>query len=115
MIFGEVCLMTNDVQRLAGFYKSILNTTSDCESEVHQIIHVNGATLSIYNDGKVRLGKNENLVIAFTVDNVDEEYERLIKLSVKVLEPPTTRPWGARNMIFEDPDGNQVAFRCFPK
>lgn len=30
-------------------------------------------------------------------------------------EPPTQRPWGARNMSFLDPDGNLITFRSFPK
>jgi predicted enzyme related to lactoylglutathione lyase len=114
MIFAEVCLKTNNVRRLADFYKIILNTTSDCDDDVHQIIHTSGATLSIYNDGNVIENKNYNLALAFTVESVDDEYQRLGGMGVKILEPPTTRPWGARNMLFEDPDGNQIAFRCFP-
>lgn len=114
MIFAEVCLRTTNVPRLAEFYKKVLGVTSDCEDEVHQLLMSEGAKLSIYNDGKVREVKNENLFLAFTVDDVDDEFMNLQSLGVKILEPPTTRPWGARNMIFEDPDGNQVAFRCFP-
>jgi predicted enzyme related to lactoylglutathione lyase len=114
MIFAEVCLLTKNVPELAEFYKTVLKTTSDCNDDIHQAIMTNGAMLTIYNNGEVSDNKNKNMVIAFTVDNVDEEYERLIGLGIKILEPPTTRPWGARNMIFEDPDGNQVVFRCFP-
>lgn len=106
--------MTTNVPRLAEFYKMILKTTTDCDDEVHQMLITSGARLSIYNDGKVKNTRNENLVIAFTVDNVDEEFERLTQYGVNIIEPPTARPWGARNMIFEDPDGNRVAFRCFP-
>jgi len=114
MIFAEVCLLTTNVSRLAEFYKKILQTTSDCDDEIHQAIMTAGAALTIYNNGNVKKGKNENMVIAFTVDNVDEEFIRLQQLGVKVIEPPTTRPWGARNMLFDDPDGNHVVFRSLP-
>ena len=30
------------------------------------------------------------------------------------LEKPETRPWGARNMSFYDPDGNVVYIRSLP-
>ncbi len=115
MIFAEVSLLTKNVPGLAEFYKTLLKTTSDCDDDIHQAIMTNGAMLSIYNNGEVTDNKNVNIVIAFTVDDVDEEYKRLMELGVKILDPPTTRPWGARNMRFLDPDGNQVVFRCFPE
>lgn len=111
MILAEVGLCTNDVKRLSNFYKSILNTKSDCDDDVHQTLLVNGIPLSIYNDGTIKNNANENICIAFTVENVDEAFERLKELNVKVIEPPTTRPWGARNMHFCDPDGNHIYFR----
>ncbi len=114
MNLAEVCLLTKDVPGLAAFYKKILKTASDCEDDVHQAIKTDGALLTIYNNGEVSDNKNENLFLAFTVDDVEEEYKRLKGIGVKILEPPTTRPWGARNLIFEDPDGNRVAFRSFP-
>lgn len=114
MIFAEVCLMTTNVPRLAEFYKMVLKTTSDCDDDIHQAIKTTGVALTIYNNGKVKNSKNENMVIAFTVENVDEEFERLNQLGVKITELPTTRSWGARNMYFEDPDGNHVVFRSFP-
>ena len=57
---------------------------------------------------------NQNMCIAFTVDNVDAEYDKLKKLGVNIIEPPITRPWGARNMHFCDPYGNHIYFRSFP-
>lgn len=79
MFLAEVCLLTNDVLRLAEFYKVVLNTTSDCDDEAHQVILINGAgaTLTIYNDGKEKNNSNQNICIAFTVEDVDFEYERL--------------------------------------
>ena len=53
--------------------------------------------------------------MAFTVDNVDDEFVRLTSLGIKIIDEPTMRPWGAKNMRFCDPDGNFVVFRSFPK
>lgn len=114
MLFSGICLLTKDVQRLSDFYQKILQTTSDCDDEIHQEIQTQGAFLAIlkYDDAN---GGNLNMNMAFTVDDVDTEYLRLKELGVEILDEPTTRPWGARNMRFCDPDGNYIVFRSFPK
>ena len=115
MKIGEVCILTSDVIRLANFYKTLLNIDNDCNDNVHQFILSEETTLTIFNDGIERENICRNICIAFTVDDVDVEFERLKSLGVKILEPPTVRPWGAKNMSFADPDGNSVVFRSFSK
>jgi predicted enzyme related to lactoylglutathione lyase len=115
MILGEVCLGTNDVIRLADFYRKVLNITSDCKDEVHQFIISEGTTLTVYNDGTVKNNQNQNISLAFTVGDVEEEYERLLKLEISIVDGPKLQPWGAKNMHFMDPDGNHIYFRSFPK
>lgn len=115
MFLAEVCLETNDVLKLAGFYKDLLGVCDDCKDEVHQLIKEGEVALTVYNDGSVKDNQNRNISIAFTVVDVDKEYERLLKMGIEIIEPPTTRPWGARNMHFCDPDGNHVYFRSFLK
>lgn len=115
MKLGEVCIQTNDVIKIADFYRSILKISSDCKDEVHQYIITEGTTLTVYNDGQVKSNQNGNISIAFTVDNVHEEYERLLKIGVNIIDPPKLQPWGATNMHFSDPDGNHIYFRCLPK
>lgn len=115
MLFAGICLRTKDVCRLSDFYKTILQTTSDCDDSVHQEITTEGAALAI-----LKVETDENIInnavsLAFTVDDVDMEFERLQQLGIKIIEPPTVRPWGAKNMMFTDPDGNDVVFRSFPK
>ena len=55
------------------------------------------------------------MCLAFTVDDIDKEYRRVVSLGAEVIEPPAVRPWGAVNMRFADPDGNIVYLRSFPK
>ncbi|MCL2884760.1 MAG: VOC family protein [Oscillospiraceae bacterium] len=114
MIFAGICLRTPNVQRLSAFYQAVLQTTSDGNDDIHQEIHTQGAALAILKVDTEVPG-NANLSLAFTVDDVDKEYERLRTLQVTVIDPPTTRPWGARDMMFADPDGNHAVFRSFLK
>lgn len=115
MKLGEVGFLTNDVIRLADFYKFLLGTDNGSGDGVHQTIIAEETMLTIYNDGTVKNNQNQNICIAFTVDNVDEEYERLLEKGMKIIDKPITRPWGARNMSLLDPDGNTVYLRSFPE
>ncbi len=114
MDFSGVCLLTKDVRRLSDFYQKVLQTSADCDDEIHQEIHTQGAYLAILKYENAD-GGNPNMNMAFTVDDVDAEYLRLGKLGIEILDEPTDRPWGARNMRFCDPDGNYVVFRGFPR
>lgn len=117
MFLSEVCIETNNVIQTANFYRAIMNVQPDenCNDEVHQFITTEGVTLTVYNDGRQKNNNNQNISIAFTVDDVDVEYERLKKLGIPIIDPPTVRPWGTKNMHFCDPDGNHIYFRSFPK
>ncbi len=115
MKVGEVCLMTNDVIRLSNFYKMLFNIDNGSDDTVHQFIISEETTLTVYNDGIERKTNAHNICIAFTVDDVDSDFERLKALGVEIVEPPMVRPWGAKNMSFLDPDNNLITFRCFPK
>lgn len=84
------------------------------DDEFHQFIITEGTALTISNDGTVRNNQNQNMCLAFTVDDIDREYERVQALGARIVEPPAKRPWGAVNMSFYDPDNNMVFFRCFP-
>ncbi len=114
MVFSGLCLITKDVKRLSNFYKMILMTTSDCDDEIHQEILTEGAALAILRCEEASSVGNASMSMAFTVDDVDAEFVRLQNLGVTIIDPPITRPWGARNMRFYDPDGNSIVFRNFP-
>lgn len=115
MRLGEVVLFTNNVKRMADFYKNLLGVNNDSDDAVHQVIIADETMLTIYNDGTKKNNLNQNISIVFTVDDVDSEYKRLISHGVDIIEAPKTRPWGARNMNFYDPDKNTVYLRSFLK
>lgn len=114
MKVGEVCLLTSDVIRLSNFYKMIFNTDNGSNDNIHQFIISEETTMAVYNDGIERKTNPHNICIAFTVDDVDIEFEKLKALGVEIVEPPIVRPCGAKNMSFLDPYNNLITFRCFP-
>ena len=48
----------------------------------------------VYNDGTVKNNQNQNICLAFTVDDIENEYRKLQALGVRIIEPPTKRPLG---------------------
>lgn len=113
MRIGEVGLLSNDVVKLANFYKSFLGIDNGSNDTVHQTIIADETMLTIYNDNSIKSNCNQNMCLAFTVANVDEEYNKLLNLGVEIIEKPITRPWGAKNMSFYDPDRNVIYLRSF--
>lgn len=114
MKIGEVCLQTNDVIRLADFYKQLLGVDNDSNDEIHQAIISEETMLTIYNDGTKKNNLNKNISLAFTVEDIEQEYQRVLALGAEIIEKPTARPWGAINMSFYDPDRNVIYLRSFP-
>jgi len=112
-------IVTEDVERSADFYCALVGTSvplneyyvevptgassvgfSKCRfTEEHS--PAGGCTVSL---GAVR----GEIILDFVVDDVDEEYERIARLGVEWVLPPTTQPWGARSMLFRDPEGHLV-------
>ena len=113
MIIGEVCLMTNNVRELADFYKQLLEIDNNSNDDTHQFIISEGTTLTVYNDGTVKNNQNQNICLAFTVEDIEKGYRKVQALGARIIEPPTKRPWGAVNMSFYDPDNNVVYLRQF--
>ena len=115
MTIGEVCLLTNDVTGLAGFYRQLPGVENGSDDETHQFILSDGTALTVYTDGTVKNNPSRNICLAFTVDDIDREYEKVPALGAKIIEPPAKRPWGAVNMSFPDPDNIMIFFRSFPE
>ena len=115
MKIGEVCLLTNNVLRLASFYRQLLGVEESSSDETHQFDLVEKTSLTVYNDGTDKNNQNQNICLAFTVDDIEKEYEKVLSMGARIIEPPAKRPWGAINMSFYDPDNNIVYLRSFPK
>lgn len=50
-------------------------------------------------------GAADGLLVVFTVDDIDEQYERLRGEGVEIVTPIETEPWGERFFQMSDPNG----------
>ena len=112
-------IVTDDVAGLAAFYARLVGTPVALNE---YYVEVPAGAMSVgfsrrrfteyQEDQAARSGRPESrrdeIVLDFMVDDVDQEFERIDRLGVDWVLPPTTQPWGNRSMVFRDPEGNLV-------
>ncbi|RCX21437.1 putative enzyme related to lactoylglutathione lyase [Fontibacillus phaseoli] len=111
----EVGLISNQVRIMSEFYAKVLGVKGD---DFFAEIRTGGVKVAVFSsEGMERLAPDcmrgagyGSFTLGFQVDNVDVEFERLKRLNVDIVKPPTSRPWGARSFWFRDPDGNIMNF-----
>jgi predicted enzyme related to lactoylglutathione lyase len=113
-------IVTDDVERLAGFYARLLGVPVAL-NEYYVEVQAGPASVGFSrprfteyrdDDSQQAAGagrqRRDEVILDFLVDDVDVEYPRVAALGVEWVMPPTTQPWGNRSMIFRDPAGNLV-------
>lgn len=121
-------IVTNDVAGLAAFYAGLVGTPvalNDYYVEVHtgaMSIGFSRRRFTEYQEDQEeraarsgRPDRQDEIVLDFLVDDVDQEFERVKRLGVDWVLEPTTQPWGNRSMVFRDPEGNLVNIFSRPK
>lgn len=112
----HVCVITGNVARLRDFYAQVLQMAPTTDRPEYVEFAFNGSALSLYDANAFQEyaqdaalpGRNRSVMVEFRVDDVDAEYERLLRLQIDWVKPPSTQPWGNRSTYFRDPDGNLV-------
>ncbi|MQY29286.1 VOC family protein [Nocardia aurantia] len=112
----SIRLITDDIQRLAGFYEHVTGIEASWATPDFAEIGTSAGALAIgssrtvalFAAGSVRPADNHTAIIEFLVADVDAEYRRLRDVVEDFVTEPTTLPWGNRSLLFRDPDGNLV-------
>jgi predicted enzyme related to lactoylglutathione lyase len=123
MELTQTRLVTSDVAGLASFYAALVGVhivANDYYVEVptgaasvafsrRHFIEPDGLTVPSPCTAA------DKVILDFQVDNIDRHYERVDRLCVTWIMPPTTQPWGRRSMMFRDPEGNLVNLCSAPE
>ena len=111
MLSSRVLLRPVDLDRSIAFYRDRLGLAIYREfgDGDHRgvVFFLGGGLLEV--SGRSAQAAGENLELWFQVRDVDAEGERLEAAGIEVLRPPTTEPWGLREMWIADPDGMRIA------
>jgi catechol 2,3-dioxygenase-like lactoylglutathione lyase family enzyme len=116
--FVSIRIITEDVQRLTGFYEQATGHQATWGNENFAEIGTAAGTLAIastrtvpvFAPGAARGADNHSIIIEFLVDDVDAVHQQLTGFVEEFVNQPTTMPWGNRSLLFRDPDGNLVNF-----
>lgn len=113
--FTGICLITEDVTSLAGFYAALLDRSVTGDA-TFATVSAPGATMSIFSveameqmaPGSALDAGRGAVTIEWEVDDVNAWHLRLRASGTSVVKPPTTQPWGRRSVWVPDPDGNII-------
>jgi predicted enzyme related to lactoylglutathione lyase len=116
MQLASVRIITDDLDRLVGFYEQVTGVQAERPAPVFAELVVGGCTLAIghsqtvqlFGGDSARAADNHSVIIEFRVEDVDAVYQRLQPVVEAWVQEPTTMPWGNRSILFRDPDGNLV-------
>lgn len=111
-------IITEDINRLVGFYEKVTGLTAKWHTEDFAEIGTTSCTLAIgstktlalFGDKIAEPAANKSVIIEFLVDDVDNSYESVKNTTEDILQQPVTMPWGNRSILFRDPDGNLINF-----
>jgi predicted enzyme related to lactoylglutathione lyase len=111
-------IITEDINRLVGFYEKVTGLTAKWHTEDFAEIGTASCmlaigstkTLALFGDKIAEPAANKSVIIEFLVDDVDKSYELVKDTTEDILQQPVTMPWGNRSILFRDPDGNLINF-----
>ncbi|HEV3164271.1 MAG TPA: VOC family protein [Isosphaeraceae bacterium] len=94
-----------DVDRSLEFYKRIPGVS---------VLFERPGRFALLQVGKGRLGLLNydagRFHVEFETSDLNAAYEELRASGLEPLSPPTDRPWGERDFLVTDPDGNVLEF-----
>jgi predicted enzyme related to lactoylglutathione lyase len=110
--------ITDDLKRLVTFYEQVTGIAATWYTDDFAELATPSCTLALahrrtierFSPGAAHPADNRSVILEFRVHDVDADYRRLAPILGKVVQEPTTMPWGNRSLLFRDPDGNLVNF-----
>lgn len=112
-------IITRDIKQSVQFYETAIGLTAKWYTADFAELSTDSITIAIGSTRTMQMFGTEqpiaaeghkNTIIEFLVSNVDNEYERIKNLTDRIIQEPTTMPWGNRSLLFSDPDGNLINF-----
>jgi lactoylglutathione lyase len=115
---GYAILFVSDLDRAISFYRDVVGVPLRFRADAYAEFATEGTKFALFPRSELPalIGRHAppdpapwpQGELAFFVEDVDAEYERLRRMAVPMLAPPTNRPWGERTLHIADPDGNLV-------
>jgi lactoylglutathione lyase len=115
---GYAIVFVSNLSRSIVFYRDLIGLPLRFSTESYAEFETAGAKFALFARSRLPelIGRSvpsgeapwPQGEVAFFVDDVDLEHDRLAAAGVVVLAPPTERAWGERTLHVADPDGYVV-------
>ena len=109
-------ILSDDVEKTAQFYESLLGMKRDFNSDWFvTLVHdeAKGFELGILKKTHDTVPANirkkpAGIILTFVVSDCETVFERATQQGMHIIEPPTDMPYGQRRVLLRDPDGTVV-------
>ena len=111
-MLAGIIIWTENLKEMSEFYSLILDVNPNNTNKYHVSFHFNDVKLIIGTHDKVK-GKAKDKyrkMINFSVDDIQQSYQKLLSLNVKIIKSPYKENWGGYICTFEDYDENIIQF-----
>lgn len=115
---GAIGICVNKIETMVKFYRDVMGFDLAWEGGPFAGCRMkSGVFFNLYVDDRPSVaGVNRTFQITCNVDTpeeVDSEYERLLRAGAESVISPADQPYGLRICFVADPEGNQIEF-CAP-
>ncbi len=99
-------------RRVLGFEPQLVNPPDD-PVPVYAVLHRDEVAMHLMRLDEAPYGLRAPVQAQFWITSGLEELFRHVEVhGARVLQPPEARPWGHRDFMIADPDGNVVWVTC---
>lgn len=119
MEISAITLIVKDMEKMVTFYRDVMNMAIEWDGGVFTGVQLKSSlffnlcqrdALSISGLGTPN-GLNGTMEVSFGVlspQEVDKEFERLVKAGATPIKEPISQPYGLREAVVADPEGNLI-------
>ncbi len=101
-----VIIFTRRMETLASFYQTAFGLGEFLRSPGHIGMRIGPVYLGF---DQVEAGASGNAIsLWFTVDDIDQSFEKLVDMGAEIRYAPAHTPWGGLLAAVYDPDGNMI-------
>jgi catechol 2,3-dioxygenase-like lactoylglutathione lyase family enzyme len=105
---ADVAASIDWYRRTFGFEPRVVNPPGD-EVPVYAVLYRDAVSIHLLRSDEAPHGLAAPVEAQFWIeDGLDDLFKRVTVMGAKVIEEPGERPWGHRDFIVADPDGNLV-------
>ncbi|WP_339317575.1 phosphotransferase [Paenibacillus sp. FSL R10-2734] len=119
MEIGAITFFVKDMGKMVTFYRDVMNMAIEWDGDVFTGVKLkSGVFFNLCQRDVVGIsqlgypnGLNGTMEVSFGVpspEDVDKEFDRLVKAGATPIKEPISQPYGLREAVVADPEGNLI-------